>query len=80
MARQSISLNEPNDLWLQQQVHTKEFSSKSEVINDLIRQERLRQKQLDDLRKRLILAEQSGLTNETKDNLLIAAKSQNGQL
>lgn len=80
MARQSISLNEPNDLWLQQQVHTKEYSSKSEVINDLIRQERFRQQQLDDLRTRLILAEQSGYTKENKNEILLAAKSQNGNL
>ncbi|MDP2187673.1 MAG: type II toxin-antitoxin system ParD family antitoxin [Sphingobacteriaceae bacterium] len=80
MARQSISLNEPNDLWLQQQVHSQEYSSKSEVINDLIRQERFRQQQLDNLRTRLIQAEQSGFSEENKNEILIAARSQNANL
>ncbi len=38
MARQSISFTKPNDEWLKNQVESKEYSSKSELINDLIRQ------------------------------------------
>lgn len=40
MARQSISFTEPNDEWLKTQIDGKEYSSKSELINDLIRQAR----------------------------------------
>jgi len=47
MARQSISLTEPNDLWLKSQVNSKEYSSKRELVNDLIRQARSQQKQID---------------------------------
>ena len=38
--RQSISLSEPNAEWLKSQVESQEYSSHSEVINDLIRQRR----------------------------------------
>lgn len=37
MARQSISFTQPNDEWLKSQVDTQEYSSKSELVNDLIR-------------------------------------------
>ncbi len=40
MTRQSISFTKPNDEWLKSQVDSKEYSSKSELINDLIRQAR----------------------------------------
>ncbi|WP_235923540.1 ribbon-helix-helix domain-containing protein [Psychroflexus aurantiacus] len=46
MSRQSISLTEPNDDWLKNQVESKEYSSKSELINDLIRQARNQQVQV----------------------------------
>ena len=37
MARQSISFTQPNDEWLKNQVDRKEYSTKSELVNDLIR-------------------------------------------
>ena len=40
MSRQSITFTKPNDEWLKTQVDSQEYSSKSEVINDLIRQAR----------------------------------------
>jgi antitoxin ParD1/3/4 len=43
MARQRISFTKPNDEWLKAQVDS-EDSSKSELVNDLIRQARERQK------------------------------------
>ena len=39
-SRQSVSLSEPNAEWLKYQVESQEYSSNSEVINDLIRQRR----------------------------------------
>lgn len=44
MARQSISFTEPNDNWLKSQIDNKEYTSKSELVNDLIRQARNQQK------------------------------------
>lgn len=74
MARQSISLTEPNDEWLKAQVENQEYSSKSELVNDLIRQARKQQAEIDWLRAKLKKAENSGFTNHTKDQILKEAK------
>lgn len=74
MTRQSISLTEPNDEWLKSQVNNKEYSSKSELVNDLIRQARNQQQQIDFIKIKLEKAEQSGFTNDTKDEILKQAK------
>jgi antitoxin ParD1/3/4 len=75
MARQSISLTEPNDEWLKTQVDKKEYSSKSELINDLIRQARKQQIQIDWLRAKIEKAEISGFTNDSKQEILNQSKS-----
>jgi antitoxin ParD1/3/4 len=74
MTRQSISLTEPNDEWLKSQVENNEYSSKSELVNDLIRQARNQQKQIDWLRLKLASAEQSGFTTDNKDDILKESK------
>ena len=75
MARQSISLTEPNDDWLKEQVEKEEYSSKSELVNDLIRQARSQQIQVDWIRAKLERAEKSGFTTDTKEQILAQAKS-----
>ena len=75
MTRQSISLTEPNDKWLKSLVDKNEYSSKSELINDLIRQARKQQVQIDWINVKLEKAEKSGFTNETKDQILKQSKS-----
>ncbi len=75
MARQSISLSKPNDEWLKNQVDSKEYSSKSELVNDLIRQARRQQAQIDWIRAKLEKAEGTGFTTETKDEILKQSKS-----
>ena len=75
MARQSISFTEPNDEWLKAQIESKEYSSKSELINDLIRQARNQQAQIDWIRAKLNKAETSGFTNENKAQILKQSKS-----
>ncbi len=74
MVRQSISFTQPNDEWLKSQVNSKEYSSKSELINDLIRQARNQQTQIDWIRAKLDRAEQSGFTNNSKQDILAEAK------
>ena len=74
MARQSISLTEPNDQWLKSQVEKKEYSSKSELVNDLIRQARNQQRQIDLIRLKLDSAESSGFTADSKEDILKASK------
>ena len=75
MARQSISFTEPNDDWLKNQVDSKEYSSKSELVNDLIRQARNQQKQIDWIRAKLTKAEDNGFTTDTKAQILAKSKS-----
>lgn len=74
MARQSISLTEPNDQWLKNQVESNEYSSKSELVNDLIRQARKQQSQVDFLRAKLKASEESGFTSDSKEQILAQAK------
>ena len=75
MARQSISFTEPNDKWLKEQVDNEEYSSKSEVVNDLIRQARNQQIELDWIKAKLEKAENSGFTDDSKEQILAQAKS-----
>jgi antitoxin ParD1/3/4 len=75
MTRQSISLSKPNDEWLKTQVDSREYSSKSELVNDLIRQARKQQAQIDWIRAKLEKSERSGFTNETKEEILKQSKS-----
>lgn len=81
MARQSISLTKPNDEWLKAQVENEEYTSKSELINDLIRQARKQHVQIDWVRAKLEKSENSGFTKETKEQILKQSKSLlNGQV
>ena len=75
MARQSISFTKPNDEWLKAQVDNDEYSSKSELVNDLIRQARKQQAQIDWIRAKLEKSELSGFTDETKVQILKQSKS-----
>ena len=66
MARQSISLTDPNTRWLKQKVDIEgEYRSNSEAVNDLIRKAR----EIESIRARLIQAEHSGFTNSTRDEI-----------
>lgn len=75
MARQSISFTEPNDEWLKAQVNSKEYSSKSELVNDLIRQARKQQQEIDWIRMKLEKAEKSGFTEDSKEAILAQSKA-----
>ena len=79
MARQSISFTKPNDEWLKKRVESNEYASKSELINDLVRQARGQQSQVDWIRLKLETAEKSGFTEDRRDEILkISKKSFNG--
>jgi len=75
MARQSISFTQPNDEWLKNQVDRKEYSTKSELVNDLIRQARKQQRQIDWISAKLEKAENSGFTSLSKEQILAESKS-----
>lgn len=74
MARQGKSLTKPNDEWLKAEVDSEEYSSKGELVNDLIRQARKQQVEADWIREKLGRSEASGFTNETKEQILEHSK------
>jgi antitoxin ParD1/3/4 len=76
MGRQSISLTEPNDEWLKSQVQNNEYASKSELVNDLIRQARGQQRKVDWIAAKLEHAEKSGFTSLSKESILAKFKDE----
>ncbi len=79
MVRQSISFTPPNDEWLKAQVDSEEFTSKSEVVNDLIRKAR----EIEFIRAKLIRAEQGGFSDLSAAEILAKSKEElrrNGEL
>lgn len=76
MSRQSISFTGPNEEWLKAQVESQEYSSKSELVNDLIRQARNQQAKIDWIAAKLESAEKSGFTNDSKEQILAESKKQ----
>lgn len=75
MKRQSISFTEPNDEWLKSQVANKEYSSKTELVNDLVRQARRQQREVDWIRLKLEKAEESGFTSDSRSQILSQSKN-----
>jgi antitoxin ParD1/3/4 len=74
MTRQSISFTRPNDEWLRMQVDSNEYFSKSEVVNDLIRQARQQQQKNNWINTKLKKSEASGFTELTKEEILQESK------
>ncbi len=79
MARQTITVTEPNDRWLKQKVEENEYASKSELINDLIRRQREQENERIWLRNELIKGEESGLSTRTMAEILEEAKRRSKQ-
>ena len=60
MPRQSVSLTEPNAEWIKYQINSKEYSSISDAINDLIRQARRKEdEKIEKIQAMLIEAEKN---------------------
>jgi len=78
MPRQSITFTSPNDQWLSTQVNSEEYSSKSEVVNDLIRRARADQEQIEYVRARLRKAEESGFTDLSAEEIRQEARNELG--
>jgi antitoxin ParD1/3/4 len=80
MPRQSISLTDPSSEWLKLKVEIEgEYRSNSEAVNDLIRKAR----EIEDIRARLIQAEQSGFTEQSRDEIRAEIRKEmrrNGEL
>ena len=72
MPRLSISFTRPNDDWLKAQVESEEYTSKSDVVNDLIRKAR----EVELIRAKLISAEQSGFSDLGAEEILAKSKDE----
>ena len=66
---------------MKQKIEENEFSSKSELINDLIRRQREQEEERLWLRNELIKGENSGISNKSMAEILAEAKQRvkNGQ-
>jgi antitoxin ParD1/3/4 len=62
---------------LKDQVNSKEYASKSELVNDLIRQARKQRIQIDWIDSKLKKAENSGFTNQSEEQILAESKALN---
>lgn len=72
MPRQSITLSEQNDTWLKSHVdEIRDYSNKSELINDLIRQAI----RAEAINLKLKVAENSGFINQNASEMLKEFKS-----
>ena len=83
MTRQSISFTAPNDNWLNSLLESEEYSSKSEIVNDLIRRARERQNEIEMIRARLMKSERSGYITQTAEEIGTEFKEElrrNGEL
>jgi antitoxin ParD1/3/4 len=78
MVRQSISFTKPNDNWLKEQIDSEEFASKSELVNNLVRKAREREKEGEWIRARLIVVEEklvaNGFVNKSSEEILAGFK------
>lgn len=83
MTRASISLSPPNDAWIKSQIDSEEFTSRSDVVNDLIRKARKDQDEIETIRAALIEGEESGTSDRTPDQIIgavIERRRKNGSL
>lgn len=83
MSRTSITFTQPNNEWIESQIDSEGFSSKSDVINNLVRKARSQQAEIEYIRAKLIKSEQSGFINKSRDEILAGFKDRlraNGEL
>lgn len=76
MSRASIALTDPNEAWITSMVERQEYSSKTELINDLIRRARLKEERRAFIRTQLIEAENGGFSDRTPEDIRKAVKAE----
>lgn len=83
MPRQTITLSDPNHAWLQARVESGEFKTQTEAVNDALRRAREIENGVEEIRAKLIRAEQRCFTRMTPDQILKESKEElrkNGDL
>ncbi len=87
MVKKSISITDQQDSWIKAQIASGHFGNESEVVRELIRERQIREQEtpaeIEAIRKALIEGEQSGISDQTPDDIRAAVKKRlrdNGQL
>lgn len=76
MTRKTISFTKPNDNWVKEQLEKEEYSSNSELVNDLIRKARKNEERERFIRAKLERAEKSGLSDLSPEEIRKKVKSE----
>ena len=82
MIKKSISVTNQQDEWIKAQIKTGHFGNESEVVRELIRERQIREQEtparIQVIREKLIKAEQSGFTDQSRDEILKEIKKDLG--
>ncbi|MEY3123348.1 ribbon-helix-helix domain-containing protein [Nitrosomonas mobilis] len=70
MTKQSVNFTSPNDDWLNAKVASKEYSNKTDVINDLIRREREREEKFQTLKAAIEEGLASGISENSVPDIM----------
>ena len=83
MVKKSITVTNQQASWIKGQIERGFFGNESEVVRELIRERQLREYEatygVEQIRKKLIQAEQSGFTEQTPEEILRDIKNGFGQ-
>lgn len=83
MVKKSITVTNQQASWIKGQIERGFFGNESEVVRELIRERQLREHEatygVEQIRKKLIQAEQSGFTEQTPEEILRDIKNGFGQ-
>jgi len=81
--RKTITVTDQQDDWIKSRIAAGEFTNDSEYIRDLIRRDQARFSEIEAIRAALIEGEESGISNNTPEEVRQAVKKRlrkNGQL
>ncbi|KZB70262.1 MULTISPECIES: type II toxin-antitoxin system ParD family antitoxin [Thalassospira] len=76
MIKKSITVTETQEAWIQTQLATGQYASDSEIVREALREKQQRMAEIERIRGALIEAEESGLSNVTKEDIRSAVKAE----
>lgn len=83
MVKKTYSITETLNQYVGQRIKSGEYATDSEYIRELIRRDQQENKEISYIRSKLIKAEKSGFTDQSKDEILKELKNElrnNGEL
>lgn len=83
MVKKSITVTDQQEEWIQSQMAAGHYGTDSELIREALREKQMRMSELDNLRAKLIEAEQGGFIDKTPEEMLAGFKErarQDGKL